>query len=341
MDHYKSACGLLGEEPFAEFVEAAMQAVADGKHLQTINFGEKDLGPARARCLAEAVMGNLFCVGEGALMTGEMYTALTEIQLWRCKVGDSGAIHLARMLGMMKEKRFILAVLNLIDNDVAVGGATALGAALRGGCNCCLRALFLSHNPRIGSVGAAALCEGLRTNTSLMELSMEHCNIGVEGGRSIAQMLSFSGSHVKKIMLAGNSLGTKGLSLITLGLKRNKTLQILDLTMNQIGNEQKTEEEVLQDRGVIKALIQALKRNTTLTQLHLESNNIGITGAEWLEPQLKQLDLYAASAQVDPSTLRNSGLHEPKCPRVLASALLSSYPPSPHLVEIRKALGIK
>ena len=39
-----------------------------------INFGEKDLGPARARCLAEAVMGNLFCVGEGALMTGEMYT---------------------------------------------------------------------------------------------------------------------------------------------------------------------------------------------------------------------------------------------------------------------------
>ena len=29
-------CSLLGEEPFAEFVEAAMQAVADGKHLQTV-----------------------------------------------------------------------------------------------------------------------------------------------------------------------------------------------------------------------------------------------------------------------------------------------------------------
>ena len=34
----------------------------------------------------------------------------------------------------------------------------------------------------------------------------------------------------------GNHLGSKGLALITLGLKRNKTLQVLDLTMNQIGN---------------------------------------------------------------------------------------------------------
>ena len=68
----------------------------------------------------------------------------------------------------------------------------ALGQALSVGCNTSLYSLKLDFNPLLGSEGAAALCRGLRTNSSLKQLHLPYCDLGPDAGAPLGEMLSFT-----------------------------------------------------------------------------------------------------------------------------------------------------
>lgn len=70
--------------------------------------------------------------------------------------------------------------------------AMALGQALSVGCNKSLLSLKLDYNPSLGSEGVAALCRGLRTNSSLKQLHLPYCDLGVDSGAPLGEMLSYS-----------------------------------------------------------------------------------------------------------------------------------------------------
>lgn len=70
--------------------------------------------------------------------------------------------------------------------------ATAVGQSLSIGCNKSLLSLKLDYNPSLGSEGAAALCRGLRTNSSLKQLHLPYCDLGADAGAPIGEMLSYT-----------------------------------------------------------------------------------------------------------------------------------------------------
>ncbi len=90
--------------------------------------------------------------------------------------------------------------------------ATALGQSLSIGCNKSLLSLKLDYNPSLGSEGTAALCRGLRTNSSLKQLHLPYCDLGSEAGAPLGEMLSYT-----KLQLAVLNLqvGISGLEIST------------------------------------------------------------------------------------------------------------------------------
>lgn len=70
--------------------------------------------------------------------------------------------------------------------------ATALGQSLSIGCNKSLLSLKLDYNPSLGSEGTAALCRGLRTNSSLKQLHLPYCDLGADAGAPLGEMLSYT-----------------------------------------------------------------------------------------------------------------------------------------------------
>lgn len=68
----------------------------------------------------------------------------------------------------------------------------ALGQALSIGCNKSLLSLKLDYNPSLGSEGAAALCRGLRTNATLKQLHLPYCDLGMDAGAPLGEMLSYT-----------------------------------------------------------------------------------------------------------------------------------------------------
>lgn len=143
-----------------------------------------------------------------------------------------------------------LIAIRLESNNIGVGGAGAIGAALE--TNTTLASLNLGDNSigdddddplapaadentnEIQADGVPALAAALETNSALESLDLWMNKIGVEGGRAIAA-----------------------------ALETNTTLTDLNLQSNLVGDE-----------GV-RAIAGALQRNTTLASILLEDNNIG------------------------------------------------------------------
>jgi len=114
----------------------------------------------------------------------------------------------------------------------------------------------------------ANLCHCLVFNTSLLALDLTGCQIGVEGARSIARLLSLqnsmdlsSGGKIRALMLGDNQLGEEGCSTIARALRNNNNLEFLYLDDNQIG------------AIGLEILADALRTNSSLQRLHLKHNS--------------------------------------------------------------------
>lgn len=111
------------------------------------------------------------------------------------------------------------------------------------------------------------LCNSLVANTSLLALDLTGCQIGVEGARLIAGLLSRqtsmdqSGGNIRALMLGDNQLGEEGCSAIARALRNNDNLEFLYLDDNQIG------------AVGLEMLADALRTNSSLKRLHLRHNS--------------------------------------------------------------------
>lgn len=104
------------------------------------------LGPGGTRALMTAILG----AGPG--MKGGPYKLLKSIRLWRTNCGDDGANAISEIL-RLGGAEIPLVYLELLDNNIGLRGATALGSALSVGNNISLLTLKLDYNVTLGSEG--------------------------------------------------------------------------------------------------------------------------------------------------------------------------------------------
>ena len=100
------------------------------------------------------------------------------------------------------------------------------------------------------NAGCICLCEGLRSNSTLKQLSLAYCSIGDPGssssendshaqqqgkcGEALGQLLSNVKSNLEVLNLTGNRVTGQVLIPLCRGLQQNSTLKQLDLSDNKI-----------------------------------------------------------------------------------------------------------
>lgn len=306
---YKKVCVAIGlpplpNDPVVSALKRDGNAVAaenDSHRKQIIIFardGESDdnlLGPGRCRALAAAISGR----GYGLPLTeaGEpiVYTLVTDLRICRSKIGDDGTVALAELL-RLSAKELNISFLELMDCNIATRGAFALGRSLSCAVNTNITSLRLDHNTDLKSEGISALCQGLRTNSSLKNLSIQYCNVDSDGAKSIAETLSFKRSAITSLNLTGNNLGGKGLATFSCqGLSQNSSLVELVVADNGIRS-------TLEDVLALETFGQAVSAHPTLTTIDLMHNYIGDEGGRALLPSLQD-NKRVHTVKIDPKSM--------------------------------------
>jgi hypothetical protein len=184
----------------------------------------------------------------------------------------AGVVAIAAALELNKTLTALdLASNNLTDFTGKMEGAARLAAALQR--NVGLRDLDLSDNC-FGEVGARMLDECIVSNTSLTRLELGMNRLGPAGATHIAALLRRrSLGAIQDLGLASNEItgrygaATSGpVVALSTALEGHETLSCLDLQRNGISV----------DGG--RALAEALRRNTALTQLRLGGANDAVKG---------------------------------------------------------------
>jgi len=238
------------------------------KHNQLVVDDEHGaLGPHGTRSLCTAIMGS------GSGMNGAPCKLVKSLRLWRSDVNDDGAACIAEVL-RLGGAEVAISYLELLDNNVGVRGARSLGQALTYGQNRSLLTLKLDYNASLGSEGVFALCQGLRTNSTLKQLHLPYCNIDEKGGPPLGEMLSYRQLTLNMLNLQGNHLGGAGLKGICDGLETNVALASLSVADNGIAQ---TDEDI----AALEALARLImKPESVLAAVDMLYNRIGEKGGK-------------------------------------------------------------
>jgi hypothetical protein len=143
----------------------------------------------------------------------------------------------------------------------------------------------------LGEVGAAAIADALRVNTTLTELNLRGNDVGEEGAKALADALKVN-TTLTELDISCDYMGDEGAKALADALKINKTVTKLILFAYNITEEGE------------KALLEALRVNETLTSLSFSCTEGGmdIQARDLLErnKQLKRLKLMPyAQASLD------------------------------------------
>ncbi|KAJ8606000.1 hypothetical protein CTAYLR_010125 [Chrysophaeum taylorii] len=273
LSNYTKFCKLICVAPNPKLVEMLSnddKVEELKKNKQLILDDEKgQLGPAGTRALCTAIMGS----GQG--MVNAQCRVVKILRFWRVNVNNDGAACIAELL-RLGGAEIAITFLELLDNNVGAAGARCLGQALMYGQNRSLVTLKLDYNYTLGSEGVAALCQGLRTNSSLRQLHLPYCNIGPEGGAPLGEMLSYRLTALVLLNLQGNQLCGRGMSDICDGLASNAVLTSLSLADNGVG-------QCDEDLDAVKKLgLVVVQPGNALTAIDLLYNRIGEKGGRAL-----------------------------------------------------------
>jgi Ran GTPase-activating protein (RanGAP) involved in mRNA processing and transport len=157
--------------------------------------------------------------------------------------------------------------------------------------------------PDLHQNGMDQVAKALKADASLTILALR--SIGVNDSVLAAHARAFSNyTCLSKLFLRSTKVSDVGMTALAQALKSNATVKVidLDLGMNKVGIagwtsfsqalarntsvETLTIFDSLSDDGAVPVFA-ALKRNTTLTKLDLESNNVGQKGAAMLAEALE------------------------------------------------------
>ncbi|WVW83494.1 hypothetical protein I302_105515 [Kwoniella bestiolae CBS 10118] len=145
----------------------------------------------------------------------------------------NGVTYIAQVL----KRNRTLKVLNLSDNRIEPSGLVALAEALK--YNSTLETLDLSSNPCCGPTleGIASLRTTFTVNTSLKRLFLSDTGLTTEGAISLAEFLPESKSLLHLDLTENPLIETAGILAISVGLKSNKLIRCLDLSVKSNNND--------------------------------------------------------------------------------------------------------
>ena len=286
--NYVKECTVAGIEPFASVKNALTNEENPNRGKQIVIIqpateGCPTLGPDGCRALVRAMIGQV------------LFTAVKDIRI-SSKIEDGGATALSALLSATAKKLVVnpsdpsfvqqewqLEYIDLMNNDIGCIGALALGRSLCVGMNRTLTTLVLDFNKTLGSDGIAALCKGLKTNSTLKKLSVRHCSIDKRGGIPLADVLCFKKTALIFLDLSSNQLGGSGLFDMCAGLCENISMKTLRLADNAIGQ---TDE----DAKALGTFAGVLGRHMAIKSVDLMHNNIGTQGGTILLSAVKDND---------------------------------------------------
>jgi len=283
---YSTFCKGIGLVPSPEVMGALTEGEDNpfvGRQI-IIKPGAAPLGPGGCRALATAIMG----IGAGMPRDPEtgnpiMYKQLQELRIWGGNIGDDGAASIAELL-RLGGAEIKLAYLELTNNCISSTGAFALGRSLSCMMNMSLVTLALDYNRELMSEGCAALCRGLRTNSTLKKLSLKYCDLDQEAGGPLGEVLAFTKCGLNVLDLQGNRIGGFGLTDFCPGLRRNKSLTALIIADNNINAAD-------EDKEGLAVFKETLLVHPTIAEVNMQYNRIGEHGAEILLPVLENKNL--------------------------------------------------
>ena len=322
-------------------VQVLAAALKKNKTLQQLNLSGNDIGTAGAQALALVLEKNQMLqqldlsqnrireIGAIALIQVlETNQRLRELNLKDNQIEISDVA--VQVLAAALKKNKTLQQLNLSGNDIGTAGAQALALVLEK--NQVLQQLDLSQN-RIREIGAIALIQALETNQRLRELNLKDNQIGSVGAeawaraieanqvcriisdisenkilREAVRMLLQNDPVQRKLDLIGKAIGDVEVQVLAAALTKNKVLQQLYLTANQIGRKgakaiahalEITPQIRLQQLGFggnaigsegARAIAQAIKKTSqiALQQLDLSNNAMGAEGARAIAQAIKK-----------------------------------------------------
>ncbi len=294
--NYAKECSAIGIEPFGPLKNALTNEENPNRGKQIMLLPPQTekgptLGPNGCRALINAMIGRV------------PFTAVQDLRICS-KIEDGGATAVAALLSTTAKKNddpndsstdppeWQLKYLELINNDIGCVGALALGRSLCVGMNRTLATLVLDFNNTLGSEGLEALCKGLKTNSTLKKLSVKYCSIDKNGGKSIADLLSFKKSALLFLDASNNQLGGLGLIDMCDGVGDNKRLKTLRLAENAIGQTD-------DDLKALGRFADALLRNASIISVDISYNNIGTSGGALLLPAISG-NIRITEFKVDP-----------------------------------------
>jgi hypothetical protein len=236
------------------------------------------LGSGGCRALCTAILGAAPTMPKDPETNKPLiYKQIAELRIWQSNIGDDGAQSIAEVL-RLGGAEVKIAYLELFNNNICAPGAYALGRSLQCACNQSLMTLSLDYNLSLKSEGCAALCLGLRTNSTLKKLSLRYCDLDEESGAPLGEVLSFGKCGLNILDLMGNNMRGQGLKDLMPGFRRNVSLTTFIIADNNIGGDANVDLEGLQD------LCTVCCTHPTLTSLDLNYNRIGQSGADLLLP---------------------------------------------------------
>ncbi|KAK9875914.1 hypothetical protein WA026_009698 [Henosepilachna vigintioctopunctata] len=164
----------------------------------------------------------------------------------------------ANLLSNMLLRNDTITHLDLKQCELGTKGAQALNEGIRSTVN--LKELDLSFNS-IGDKGIQALRTALRTNESIKKINLGHNNLSSAAANTLQQFFTHN-EVIEDVNLEWNILcGDETIKKIATGLKANKNLLSLNLAWNAFGSLQ-----------AAKELGRYIRETTTLEYLDLSNN---------------------------------------------------------------------
>ena len=229
-----------------------------------------------------------FIGNEGALALAnsiESCLTLHTIDLSCNRIGDDGALAIVRAIPVKTCDLF------LWNNDISVHGAEVLLQAKQ---DIDLNSFYIDSR-NIGDNGAADISKNVREDYSLHVLkhhygclhSLKLCStsIGSDGAKALANALKTCTGLIS-LDLSSNMIGWIGAKALGDALSVCTSLTSLNLSGNSIDNS-----GAVAIANGLKKLSDTLKVHTSLTSLNLSGNSIGDDGATALAGVLKKLKL--------------------------------------------------
>jgi hypothetical protein len=205
-------------------------------------------------------------------------TSIKELHLYKCC--SLCAQDLQNLVATLRQSTSRLESICINHTQLGDEAATVLANALADGSLRRLKILIIFDGCGITSMGAAEIARGLETNTTLEYFSID--SIGDEGAIALANALSGHNKTLKKLILHDFNCSLTNVGAFALAgmLKRNNTLEYLDLLYSRRG---------ITDEGE-HALVRATAYNTSLVVLrmrNLETNSDSVVEQQRVEHSLE------------------------------------------------------